>query len=134
MRRREFISLLGCATAFPLAAHAQQTDRVRIVGFLSSIDESANSGARLAAFQQELQRLGWIEGQNIRFAFRNLDGNAQGIEAFAAELVALAPDVIITTSNLSTAAVAQQTKMIPIVFASVGDPVGTGLVSSMSRP
>ncbi len=136
MRRREFIILLGgAAVAWPLAARAQQADRMRRVGVLvSRIADDPEEQARLAAFVQGLQKLGWTEGRNVRIDYRWAAGDADRSRTYAAELVALAPDVIVAAGSQSVAALEQTTRTVPIVFASVVDPVGAGYVPSLARP
>ncbi len=136
MRRREFISLIGGAVAaWPLAARAQQPERVRRLGVLMGIAASDPAGqARLAAFLQGLQQLGWTEGRNIRIDIRWGAGDAERNRGLAAELVALAPDVIMAHSSAAVAPLLQQTRSIPIVFTVVADAVGAGYVDSLARP
>ena len=136
MRRRDFVSgVLGSAVAWPLPALAQQQPgRVRLIGALTGIAEDSLTKAEYAAFRQELQRLGWIEGQNVRIDVRFGEGNAARIRKQAAELVALSPDVILTTGGQATELVLQATRSIPIVFAIVPDPVGSGIVESLAEP
>ena len=136
MRRREFITLLGgAAVAWPLAARAQQADRMRRVGVLvSRIADDPEEQARLAAFVQGLQELGWTEGRNVRIDYRWAAGDADRSRTYAAELVALAPDVIVAAGSQSVAALEQTTRTVPIVFASVVDPVGAGYVTRLARP
>src|SRR5271165_6449882 len=136
MRRRDFIRAIGgAATAWPIAARAQQPERVRRIGVLmpGSADD-AELKARIAAFQQALRELGWAEGHNVRFDYRWGAGNADRIRGFAAELTALAPDAILTEASVTVAALLQVTRTVPIVFATVGDPVGAGYVESLARP
>lgn len=135
MRRRDFITLAGSAAAWPLAAYAQQPDRVRRIGALMSYAESDPEGqARIAALQESLRKLGWIEGSNINVEIRWATGSAELIQQFAKELVALRPDLILSATTPTTASLRQQTLVIPIVFANVSDPVGSGFVASLSRP
>ena len=140
LRRREFITLLcGAAAApstlWPLAARAQQPDRMRRIGVLMGFAESdSEAQAYFAAFREELQKLGWTEGRNIRIDTRWAAADAEAIQRFAQELVALQPDLILSQVTLTTAALLQQTRTIPIVFAMVADPVGSGFVASLSRP
>jgi putative ABC transport system substrate-binding protein len=129
IQRRDFITLLGGAAAWPLEASAQQSDRVRRIGVLHTLGEDPQG---FMAFQQELQRMGWIEGRNVMFMRRYPALDAIPVQA--AELVASAPDVLLTTSNLATVTVGRQTRAIPIVFVTAGDPVGTGLIPNMARP
>ena len=135
MRRRAFITLLGGAAAWPLAARAQQGERMRRIGVLMPF--SANdpqSKARLSAFQQGLQKLGWVDGHNVRIDTRWFAGSADDNRKNAAELVALAPDVILATGSASVAPLLQATRTVPIVFVIVPDPVGAGFVNSLARP
>jgi putative tryptophan/tyrosine transport system substrate-binding protein len=133
VRRREFIALLGGATAWPLAARAQQPEPMRRIGVLMS-GSADDHQARLAAFQQSLQKLGWTEGRNVRVDTRWSVGDADAMRKHAAELVAGAPGVIVTDSVPTVAALLQATRLVPIVFATVTDPVGNGFVDSLSRP
>ena len=129
MKRREFITLLGGAAAsWPLAARAQQSDRMRQVGVLmGAVANSPDGQARIAAFQQGMQQLGWTEGRNVRIDTRwPAAGNADDIRRFAEELVALSPDVILATGSISIAPLLQTTRAVPIVFVQVVDPVGSG--------
>jgi ABC-type uncharacterized transport system substrate-binding protein len=136
MHRRSFLSLLGTsAAAWPLAARAQQGERVRRVGVLFNAAEGdANQKANLAALLDGLAKLGWAEGRNLRVDVRFATGDPARIRGYAAELVSLAPDVIVTTPTPATIAVQQQTKTIPIVFTAGGDPVLNGVVRSIARP
>ena len=135
MRRREFIMLLSCAAAIrPLAARAQQPERVRRVGVLVGLAENdPEMKERIAGFRQGLEKLGWAEGSNLRIDYRFAPAGAQA-RLLARELIALQPDVILTQSTPATAAMQQETRTIPIVFASVADPIGSGFVASLSRP
>jgi ABC-type uncharacterized transport system substrate-binding protein len=136
MRRREFITLLGgTAAAWPLAARAQQDGRMRRVGVLLpfAADDSENQ-ARMAAFLQGLAQLGWTEGRNVRIDTRWGAGDAERIRRHAEELVALAPDVILAVASASVSPLQKATPNVPIVFASVIDPVGAGFVASLARP
>jgi putative tryptophan/tyrosine transport system substrate-binding protein len=122
MRRRAFITLLGAAAAWPLAARAQR-EQVRRIGVLASLPSDNPEGmARLTAFVQSLQQLGWTDGQNVRIDYRWAAGDAERIRRYAVELVALAPDVILSPGTLITAALLQATRTIPIVFAQTTDP------------
>ena len=136
MKRREFITLLGgAAVAWPLAARAQQPDRMRRIGVLMGYAESDREGqANVAAFRGGLQKLGWTEGRNIRLDTRWAAAEADLMQRFAKELVALQPDLILTQNTPATAAVLQQTRTIPIIFANVSDPVGSGFVAGLPRP
>jgi putative ABC transport system substrate-binding protein len=135
MKRREFIALLGGAVAaWPLVARAQQADRLRRIGVLMSLAaDDPESQARLAAFAQGLQQLGWTIGQNVRVDYR-WALNADTMRKYATELVALAPDVILATSSPAVAALQEATRIVPIVFTTVIDPVGAGFVESLARP
>src|SRR5262249_43081414 len=136
MRRRDFISLIGgAAAAWPLSARAQQPNGVRRIGVLLAYLESDHDGqSGVWAFRQELGKLGWVEGGNLHIDVRWATADVQLIERCAKELVALQPDFILTSSTPATAVMAQQTRTIPIIFAMVGDPVGSGFVESLSRP
>jgi putative tryptophan/tyrosine transport system substrate-binding protein len=136
MRRREFIALLGSGVAgWPLAARAQQAERVRRVAFLHPYAENDPEVlARIVAFRQGLEALGWIENRNIHIEHRYAGGDLARIQAYTAELVRSAPDVIAASSTPITAALKQATDTIPIVFSAVNDPVGQGFVASLSRP
>ena len=134
MRRRTFITLLGgAAAAWPLAAGAQQGDRVRRIGVLMTTDD-AEGQARMGAFLQGLQHLGWVDGRNVRIEARWTVGKADNVRRYVAELAALAPDVIVATGSASVGPLLQTTHAIPIVFAQVVDPVGAGFVESLARP
>ena len=136
MRRREFISLLGSAVAgWPLAAQAQQANLVRRIGVLmnraaADLDAQAN----VAVFLKALQQLGWIDGRNVQFEYRWGAGSADNIRQYAAELVALAPDIILATGTAGMRPLLQATRTVPIVFVQVADPVGAGFVDSLSQP
>jgi putative tryptophan/tyrosine transport system substrate-binding protein len=134
--RRKFIAALGgAAFAWPLAARAQQADRVRRVGVLMILAaDDPEAQARLAAFLQGLQELGWTDGRNVRIDYRWAGADADRYRTYAAELVALAPDVILAGGSPSKAALQQAATTVPIVFASVIDPVGAGFVASLAHP
>ena len=137
MRRREFITLLGgAAAAWPLAARAQQPDRSRRIGALLSFVESDREGqAFIAAFREGLEKLGWAEGRNIRIDTRWAPpGDAESMQRFAKELVALQPEVVLSQNTPTTAALLQQTRAIPIVFTAVSDPVGSDFIAGVNRP
>jgi|SRR5689334_7055261 putative ABC transport system substrate-binding protein len=135
MRRREFITFLGGAAALPFTAHAQQPDRTRRIGILTGITgEDEQTKARTAAFLAELQKLGWTEGRNVRVDFRAGGGNLANTRKYAAELVALAPDVILASGSTPVAALLEATHTIPIVFTIVADPMGAGFIEKLSRP
>jgi putative ABC transport system substrate-binding protein len=136
LKRREFITLLGGAAAtWPIAARAQQRERMRRIGVLMAFASDDPEGqARLAAFAQGLQQSGWTVGQNVRVDYRWSGGNADNIRKYAAELVGIAPDVILAHSSQAVAPLLQATRTVPIVFTSVSDPVGAGYVDSLARP
>jgi putative tryptophan/tyrosine transport system substrate-binding protein len=136
LRRREFIALIGSvAAAWPLAAHAQQPERMRRIGILMSLAESdPEAHARVAAFRKELQTLGWAEGRNVRIDIRWAASDPALMQEFAKELVALQPDLILSHNTPTTASLVQQTRTIPIVFVVVSDPVGSGFLASFARP
>src|SRR2546428_7768341 len=136
MRRREFITLLGGAVAaWPHVARAQQADRMRRIGVLSGFAENDPEGhARVAAFREGLQKLGWTESRNVRIDIRWGTPEAETMQYFAKELVALQPDLIVTQNTPGTAAMLQQTGVIPIIFVNVVDPVGSGFVTNLTRP
>ena len=135
LKRREFITLLGSvAAAWPLVARAQQPERMRRIGVLSgSAADDQDNNVRLAAFQQRLQQSGWTDGHNVRIDYRFAAANAENYRKYAAELVALAPDVILAPGS-SLVHMLQATRTVPIVFPFAADPVGSGLVESLSRP
>jgi len=135
MRRRQFVGLLGGVASWPLAARAQQPSRVRRVGVLmSTTADDAQGQAYSAAFAQGLQQLGWEIGGNIRIDYRWGSGDTERFHRYAAELVALGPDVILGTAASIVAALQQVSRTVPIVFVSTIDPVGAGLVASLARP
>jgi putative ABC transport system substrate-binding protein len=136
MRRRDFIALFAsAAVARPFAAHAQQPERMRRIGVLIGIaPDDPVAQTRYAAFLQGLQQLGWIDGRNLRIETRWAAGNAADTRKYAAELVALAPDVIVSIGSANVGSLLQATRTVPIVFAIVIDPVGAGIVESLSRP
>ena len=136
MKRREFITLLGGATAaWPVAARAQQPERIRRIGFLLSQPfDNEEAKQRLGAMRDGLQKFGWIEGRNLVIEARYASGSADRMQAFAAELVKAEPDVLFASATSSLAALHKATQTIPIVFAQVTDPVGAGFVKSLARP
>jgi putative ABC transport system substrate-binding protein len=135
MRRRAFIAALGGAAAWPALARGQQTERVRRIGVLTSAAESDQEGqSSVAAFREELGKLGWVEGRNSEIDIRWAAANIELMRRFAKELAALQPDLILTSSTPAAAAMLQQTRTIPIVFVLVADPIGSGFVASLSRP
>jgi putative ABC transport system substrate-binding protein len=135
MRRREFIAALGGAAVWPLAARAQLPDRMRrIAVFMNNRESDEEARANLASFTQELTRLGWIEGGNIRMEIRWANADVDRMQMLAKELVELEPDVIFAHTTPVTAAFRRQTRTIPIVFVIVSDPEGSGFVESLSHP
>src|SRR4029453_18105399 len=135
MRRREFLGILGGAAVWTVASKAQQAERVRRVGILSILGPDDPEGqARRAVFEQTLQQLGWTVGRDLKIETRQIGGDVDSLRRYAAELVALAPDVIFSIGSLTAASLQQATRTIPIVFMNVTDPVGAGLVESMDRP
>ncbi len=136
MRRREFLALAGSAAAtWPLAARAQQPDRMRRIGVLMGIPKSdRDAQAGLAVFWEELRKLGWTEGRNIEMEICWAGADVETMKRFAKELVALQPDLIVTSSTPATAAMLQQTRTIPVIFVEVGDPISSGFVTSLAQP
>lgn len=134
MKRREFIAGLGGAAAWPLTARAQPTERMRRVAILMDLTENDNSRPRLAAFIQGLADMGWSDGHNLRIDIRWGSNDSEKSRTFAAELLALHPDVVLTSASSATAAMRQASATTPIVFVLVADPVGAGLVDSLARP
>src|SRR6204780_4381701 len=136
MRRREFIGLVGgLAIAWPLGARAQQGDRMRRIGILwATSEDDPVAQARQAAFLQGVHQLGWVNGQNVRIDVRWAAGNLINARQYAAELVTLAPDVILASGGAIMGPLLQATRTVPIVFTIVTDPVGTGLIDGLSRP
>jgi len=137
IRRRKFLATLlgGAVAAWPLAARAQQAERVRRIGLFTNLAaDDAESQARNAAFLQALQQLGWTNGANVRIDFRFGAGDAERNRRYASELVALAPDVIVATGSPVVEPLRQATRSVPIIFLQITDPVGAGLVASLARP
>jgi len=135
MRRREFITVIGAAAAWPLAGHAQQSERVRRIGVLMSQSaDDPNGLAWISAFAQGLQERGWTIGGNVRIEYRWGAGDLDRFRKYAAELVALSPDVIVATAGSIVGALQQVSRTVPIVFVTVIDPVGGGWVESLARP
>jgi putative ABC transport system substrate-binding protein len=135
MKRRQFITLLGSAAAWPLAAGAQQPERMRRIGVLMGWSETDSIyHSQLAAFVQGLAKLGWVDGRNLWMDVRWTAGNVDRARVFAKELVDLQPDVILAGTTPSTAALQRETRTVPIVFAVVSDPVGAGFVANLPRP
>jgi ABC-type uncharacterized transport system substrate-binding protein len=135
MRRREFISLVGATTAaWPLVAGAQQSERVRRIGVLSNAPADAQGQTGVDAFQQALRQLGWSDGSNVRIEVRWGENDPDRARKYAAELIALSPDVLLAAGTLGVIALQKATHTVPIVFVRVSDPVGGGLVDSLARP
>ena len=136
MRRREFITLVGCtALTWPLTVRAQQPERMRRVGVLLGLGEKDPEGiSRIKAFRQGMRDLGWIEGRNVQIEYRFAGSNLELIDKHVAELIRLAPDVIVANTTVVVGALRLATSTIPIVFALLNDPVGQGFVSSLARP
>ena len=135
MKRREFITLLGGAAAWPLTAQAQQPEPMRRIGVLMGFPESdSQAQSYIAAFRDGLQKLGWTDGRNVRIDTRWAAFDAESRQRFAKELIALQPDLILSHTTPTTAALLQQTRTIPIIFATVTDPIGSGFVASLPRP
>jgi len=132
IRRRDLISLIGGAAAWPLAARAQQRERMRRIGVLLAGDESGNRN--VPAFIQALANLGWTDGRNVRIDLRWARGDVNRTRAFAQELAGLQPDIILTSGTAETVALQRETRTIPIVFATLADPVASGLVARLDRP
>src|SRR5262245_63727070 len=133
MIRREFMTLLGAAAAWPLAARAQQGERTRRIVVLPSGTVEGDRQERNTAFVQGLQNLGWTVGRNVQIDFRTAFGSLDATRRHTVEIVALAPDVIVTSGD-GVEPVLQATKTIPVVFVNAADPVGGGLVKSLSKP
>jgi putative ABC transport system substrate-binding protein len=132
--RREFITLLGGGAAWPLAARAQQGERVRPIGVLMNVAATDREGqAQVAAFLQALQQLGWTEGRNVRIDTRWGENDVELDRTYARELLALGPDIILASGTLAVLALRRLTRTSPIVFAGVSDPVGAGLVDTLER-
>jgi putative ABC transport system substrate-binding protein len=135
MKRREFITLFGGASAWPLAARAQTAGKVRRLGLLMTLAETEpEAQARLTSFRAGLQKLGWTEGHNVKIDYRFAAGDPERLRSSAAELVRLAPDVILANGTAILSALKQEAQGIPIVFVLVPDPVGDGFVESLARP
>ena len=136
MRRRDFITLLGGAAAmWPIAAGAQQSERIRRIGVLvATAEDDPDTKARLAALRQGLERRGWSEGRNVQLDYRFTAARSERIPAFAKELVGLQPDVILAHSTGAAAGLQREGRTIPIVFVNVSDPIGSCFIASMARP
>jgi putative tryptophan/tyrosine transport system substrate-binding protein len=135
MRRREFISLLGGAAAWPLPARAQQGERVRRIGLLSFYAENDAEGPRyIAKFLEALEQLGWAHGRDVQIDYRWAGADRDRFQRYAIELVELKPDLIVGQSTPAVAALLRATRAIPIVFVNVSDPIGSGFIESLSQP
>jgi putative ABC transport system substrate-binding protein len=135
LKRREFITLLGGAAAWPLLARAQPAQRIRRIGVLmNTAAANAEGHAGISPFQQVLQELGWVEGRDLRIEIRWGENDIDRTRQYAAELIAFSPDIFLASGTVSTAAAKRITQAIPIVFVQVSDPVGAGLVPSVARP
>jgi putative ABC transport system substrate-binding protein len=136
LQRREFITVLGgAAAAWPLGARAQQAERLRLIGVVMAYEESDPNGqVQVAAFRQQLQKLGWTEGRNIWIDFRYAADDPMRIRALALELLGLGPDLMVSNSNFVTTILQSDVRNIPLVFVSVSDPVGSGFVKDLARP
>ena len=135
MQRRKFITLIGGAAVWPIAVRAQQSEQMRRIGVLMSLAADDPEGqARMAAFLQGLQQLGWTDGHNVRIDTRWTAGNPDDVRKYAGELVALAPDVIVSPGSFTVGPLLGATRSVPIVFVHVPDPVGAGFVDSLARP
>ncbi|MGH6713510.1 MAG: ABC transporter substrate-binding protein [Bradyrhizobium sp.] len=136
MRRRDFLGVVcGAVVAEPIALRAQQPERVRLIGMLNTLGwDDPEAQARIAAFEQALQELGWVVGRNLKIEIRQNSGDVDRGRGYAAELVQLAPEVIFTIGSLAIAPLQQATRTIPIVFVNASDPVGAGFVQSMAHP
>jgi putative ABC transport system substrate-binding protein len=134
MRRRQFIAGLGSAVAWPVVARAQQGERVRRIGVLMAADENGQGSRGFSVFTQALADLGWTDGRNVRMDVRWGGGDTNRMQGLAQELVALQPDIILADSTPVTVALQRETRTIPIVFASVSDPVASGIVARLDRP
>jgi putative ABC transport system substrate-binding protein len=135
MKRREFITLVGGVAAWPLAAGAQQREKKRRIGVLMNLSDNDPEGRlRIEAFRQGLENHGWTEGRNIQIEYRRTGSSPERARAYAAELVAMDPEVIFAAPTFVVAALQRETRTVPVVFAQVNDPVGAGFVSSLARP
>ena len=136
MRRRDFIKVtVGSAAAWPLTARAQQSNEIKRIGVLMPYaQDDPEASLRFTTLREELLKLGWTEGRNVRFEQRRSGSDAEAISKFAREVVDLRPDVILTDTTPMTAAVLHETRTIPVVFVQVGDPVGSGFVASFQHP
>jgi putative ABC transport system substrate-binding protein len=135
MRRREFLGVVGAAAAWPVAVQAQQAEPMKRIGVLMNLaPDGPEARARLTELREALQQLGWSDGRNVRIEVRGAGGDSEKYRQYAAELVALAPDVILALTTSSVVALQQASRTLPLVFVQVIDPVGSGLVASLARP
>src|SRR5262245_18582886 len=135
MKRREFIALVGGAAAWPLAARAQQSERMPRIGVLIGYAQGdPETTSRLAAFRQGLERRKWVEGRNVHIDYRFAAASADQYRALAKEMIALKPDVILAHTTPITATLQRESSVLPIVFVNVSDPVGSGFIASLARP
>jgi len=134
MKRREFITLLGGAAAWPLVARAQQPERMRHIGVLIGVADDAETKSWVAAFRKRLDELGWKVGSNLQIEERWTAGDPEQNRVFASELLAMKPDAIFAFSSVAVAALRQESRTVPIVFTAISDPVGSGFVESLARP
>jgi ABC-type uncharacterized transport system substrate-binding protein len=135
MRRREFLSILGCVAAWPIASEAQPTERTRVIGRLDLLQpDDPERKTRTAVFVETLRQLGWTVGRDFKIETRNADGDLDRLSRYAAELITLKPDVIVSVGSVTVGPLQQLTRTIPIVFVNVPDPVGAGFVQSMAHP
>jgi len=135
MRRREFLRIVGCAAGWPVASNAQPTERTRVVAMLDILGpDDPEAKTRESVFAQALQQLGWEVGRNVKIETRNVGRDLDRLRRYAAELIALTPDVIVSVGSVTVAPLHEATRTIPIVFVNVPDPVGAGFVQSMAHP
>jgi putative ABC transport system substrate-binding protein len=134
MRRRQFITLLGGAAAWPLAARAQQLQRVQRIGILMGVADDAETKGWLVTFNQRLEQLGWQAGRNLQIDERWTSGDPERTRRFAGELLAIHPDAVFAFSSIAVAALQRESRTVPIVFTAISDPVGSGFVQSLARP
>jgi putative ABC transport system substrate-binding protein len=136
MKRREFVTLLGSAAAWPLAARAQQPDGGRRIGVLiaGQAQDDSIAQAQVAAFRQELEKLGWAEGRNVRIDARFAAGDLDRVQSYAVELARLKPDVALVQTSIGLTSMLRESPSLPIVFVQINDPVGSGFVASLARP
>ena len=134
MKRRQFITLLGGAAAWPIAARAQQSERMRRIGILMGVADDAETKAWLVTFNQRLEQLGWQSGRNLQIDERWTAGDPERNQRFAGELIAMQPDAVFAFSSVAVAALQRENRSVPIVFTAISDPVGSGFAQSLARP